>query len=115
MDFCFLADMFIQALLGFLDRKRQRWETRPRKTIKRYCKRWLVIDTLSVLPYDAVVVLIPSHDKLKVTHSLDRPNAKSSTVLTASSLLYKMLHVASHQELTFPSAYTQACFSMKKP
>ena len=118
VDFCFLADMFIQALLGFLDRKRQRWETRPRKTIKRYCKRWLVIDTLSVLPYDAVVVLIPSHDKLKVTHSLDRPNAKSSTVLTASSLLYKMLRVcpvASHQELTFPSAYTQACFSMKKP
>lgn len=107
--------MFIQALLGFLDRKRQRWETRPRKTIKRYCKRWLVIDTLSVLPYDAVVVLIPSHDKLKVTHLLDRPNAKASTVLTASSLLYKMLHVASHQELTFPSAYTQACFSMKKP
>ncbi|KAA6426426.1 MAG: voltage-gated ion channel superfamily [Trebouxia sp. A1-2] len=58
--------MFIQALLGFLDRKRQRWETRPRKTIKRYCKRWLIIDTLSVLPYDAVVVLIPSHAKLKI-------------------------------------------------
>ena len=84
VDVCFLADMFIQALLGFLDRKRQRWETRPRKTIKRYCKRWLVIDTLSVLPYDAVVVLIPSHNKLKVTHLLNRPSAAASI---ASSLL----------------------------
>lgn len=83
--------MFIQALLGFLDRKRQRWETRPRKTITRYCKRWLVIDTLSVLPYDAVVVLIPSHDKLKVTHLLDRPDAAASTEITASSMLDKML------------------------
>ena len=71
IDACFLADMFIQALLGFLDRKRERWETRPRITVKRYCRRWLVIDTLSVLPYDAVVVLIPSHVKLKVTCQLD--------------------------------------------
>ncbi|DBB02391.1 TPA: hypothetical protein ACH3X3_011394 [Trebouxia sp. C0006] len=68
-DACFLADMFIQALMGFLDRRRQRWETRPRKTIRRYCKRWLVIDTLSVLPYDAVV-LIPSHNKLKLLRLL---------------------------------------------
>ena len=54
VDACFLADMFIQALLGYLDRKRNRWETRPRVTIMRYCKRWLVLDTLSVLPYDAM-------------------------------------------------------------
>ena len=116
MDVCFLADMFIQALLGFLDRKRQRWETRPRKTITRYCKRWLVIDTLSVLPYDAVVVLIPSHNKLKVTHLLNGPNAAASTELAASSLLYKMLcPLVSNQELAVPSAYTHACCSMKKP
>ena len=58
--------MFIQALLGFLDRKRSRWETRPSATIKRYCRRWLVIDTLSVMPYDAIVILAPNHVKLKV-------------------------------------------------
>ena len=66
VDVCFLADMFIQALLGYLDKKRNRWESRPRVTIKTYCKHWLLIDTLSLIPYDAIVILVPSHYKLKV-------------------------------------------------
>ena len=66
VDACFLADMFIQALLGFLDKKRNRWEGRPRVTIKTYCKHWLAVDMLSVAPYDAIVILAPTHLKLKV-------------------------------------------------
>ena len=66
VDACFLADMFIQALLGFLDKKRNRWEGRPRVTIMTYCKHWLAVDMLSVVPYDAIVILVPSHLKLKV-------------------------------------------------
>lgn len=66
VDACFLADMFIQALLGFLDKKKNRWEGRPRVTIMTYCKHWLAVDMLSVVPYDAIVILVPSHLKLKV-------------------------------------------------
>lgn len=66
VDACFLADMFIQALLGFLDNKRNRWEGRPRVTITTYCKHWLAVDMLSVVPYDAIVILAPNHLKLKV-------------------------------------------------
>lgn len=74
VDACFLADMFVQALLGFLDKKRNRWEGRPSVTIKTYCKHWLVVDLLSVVPYDAIVILAPSNLKLKVMLSLQSFN-----------------------------------------
>lgn len=81
VDACFLADMFIQALMGFLDRKRNRWETRPTVTIKRYCCKWLLPDTLSVIPYDAIAFCIPNYTfaKLKVR------------ILIASALVQKSL------------------------
>lgn len=60
--------MFVQALMGYLDRKRNRWEARPRVTIRRYCRTWLLPDTLSVIPYDAIAFCIPNYTfaKLKV-------------------------------------------------
>lgn len=94
VDACFLADMFIQALLGYLDRKRHRWETRPAVTIRRYCKRWLILDTLSVLPYDAVVILIPSHVKLKVTTYVSAQSSQpNSAAELCSHLVCHTLHL----------------------
>ena len=68
VDLCFLMDMFVQALMGYLDRKRNRWEVRPKVTIKRYCRTWLLPDTLSVIPYDTIAFCIPNYTfaKLKV-------------------------------------------------
>ena len=78
--------MFVQALLGFLDKKRNRWEARPKVTIKTYCKHWLAVDLLSVVPYDAIVILVPSQLKLKVMLSLHSPLVNRRLVLHNSCL-----------------------------
>ena len=88
VDACFLADMFIQAFLGYLDRKRNRWESRPSVTVKTYCKHWLVIDTLSLVPYDAIVILVPSHFKLKVSPGLLTNSSHNSLPFT--SLMHRV-------------------------
>lgn len=98
MDLCFLVDMFIQALMGYLDRKRNRWEVRPRVTIKRYCCTWLLPDVVSVVPYDAIAFCLPNYTvaKLKV---MAIPAGLLSALRQSGPAVLHLHHIISAQAL----------------
>lgn len=107
--------MFIQAFLGYLDKKKNRWESRPSVTVKTYCKQWLVIDMLSLVPYDAVVIVVPSHVKLKVVLTFLH-NYRCSSISQLCCCHIKLLALNSaycdsmyYQQLHQPAHTTAAC------
>ena len=68
VDVSFIIDMVLQALMGYWDKKRQRWETSLGPVQWRYCRTWLLLDVISAAPFDVVAMLLSSQtlSKFKV-------------------------------------------------
>ena len=82
VDVSFIIDMVLQALMGFWDKKRQRWETSLGPVLWRYCRTWLLLDIISAAPFDVVAMLLSSQTltKFKVRsepHSVSWPGNAS--------------------------------------
>lgn len=70
VDVSFILDMVLQALMGFWDKKRQRWESSLGPVLWRYCRTWLLLDIISAAPFDVVAMLLSSQTLSKFKVSL---------------------------------------------
>lgn len=70
VDVSFVIDMVLQALMGFWDKKRQRWESSLGPVLWRYCRTWLLLDIISAAPFDVVAMLLSSQTLSKFKVSL---------------------------------------------
>ena len=88
VDVSFIFDMVLQALMGFWDKKRQRWETSLGPVLWRYCRTWLLLDIISAAPFDVVAMLLSSQTLSKFKVRLGPHGA--SWLGSASSSLHSL-------------------------
>eukprot|EP00891_Asterochloris_glomerata_P005349 jgi/Astpho2/5349/Aster-x1289 len=92
VDVSFILDMVLQALMGFWDKKRQRWESSLGPVLWRYCRTWLLLDIISAAPFDVVAMLLSSQtlSKFKVLRLLRLVRlAKLFRILRAGHILQR--------------------------
>jgi len=64
IDFVFIVDMFLQFFLGYHVQTEygSRLESRHSTIVCNYLRTWFLIDFVSVLPFDVLVMMMPSDD-----------------------------------------------------
>jgi hypothetical protein len=61
VDFLFFVDTIVQLNISYFDRSQQQTITSRAKIFKRFARKWLIVDVIAFLPYDAIAYNVVMH------------------------------------------------------